>query len=107
LSIENYIKKNQELIGSQRDTLTRTVEVSNQYIEKFNVIESGLKGIFNQVQVGLKDYQTTTAENLNRYLKEFTTQLTNAQNGLGSNISNLSEIADELAEQVEKFNNRR
>lgn len=105
--IENYLKKNHELIGSQREILTKTVEVSNQYVDKFNIIESGLKGIFNQVQLGLKDYQTTTAENLNRYLREFTTQLTSAQNGLESNISNLSEIAEELTEQVEKFNTRR
>lgn len=106
-SIENYIKKNHELIGSQRDTLAKTVDVSNQYVEKFNIIESGLKGIFNQVQLGLKDYQNTTAENLNRYLREFTTQLTSAQQGLESNISNLSDIADNLTEQVEKFNSRR
>lgn len=106
-SIDGYIKRNQELLGTQRDTLGKAVEVSDSYIHKFNVIENGLKGIFGQVQTGLRDYQTTTAENLNRYLTEFATQLTSAHQGLESNISNLSEIADDLTEQIEKFNSRR
>ncbi|RKD90046.1 MotA/TolQ/ExbB proton channel family protein [Mangrovibacterium diazotrophicum] len=106
-SIENYIKKNHELLGTHQETLGKAVEASDQYIKKFNVIESGLTGIFGQVQTGLQDYQTVTAQNLNHYLREFTTQLTNAQKGLESNIANLSEIAEDLTEQIEKYNGRR
>lgn len=51
----------------------------------------------------LKEYETTTASNLNTYLSEFTTILKDAQEGLASNVGGLSDIVDELNEQIEKM----
>ena len=106
-SIKDYLDNNKELVDKYRIILNSTLAASEKYVQRFEVIDSGLKGIFNQIQIGLKDYQTITAENLNKYLREFTSQLTNAHKGLESNILSLSEITEELTEQIENLNRRK
>lgn len=104
INTRDYLEKNIKLGESQQEILDATVETSELYVEQFSKIESGLKGIFSEVQTGLKDYQAVTAESLNLYLKEFTTTLTSAQKGLESNVSVLVEIADDLTEQAVLIN---
>jgi hypothetical protein len=77
------------------------------YAARFETIESGLSGIFDQIQTGLKDYQKTTGENLNQYLKQFSTILTAAHQGLENNVSGLNDITEELTEQIEKLTRRK
>ena len=84
-----------------------TKEVAEIYGKRFETIETGLTGIFEQIQTGLKDYQKTTASNLNQYLTEFSTTLTAAHQGLENNVSGLNDITEELTEQIEKMVNRR
>jgi ABC-type transporter Mla subunit MlaD len=102
-SIGNYINRNNELLNNQSVSLEKTKEVAVFYSERFATIETGLKGIFDQIQIGLKDYQTTTAENLNKYLSEFSIVLNEAHQGLEKNVSGLNEITDELNDQIEKL----
>ncbi len=78
-------------------------DTANDYSAKFGIIEKGLTGIFDQIQTGLKDYQATTQEGLNKYLGGFTTSLSNANQGLESAISGLTEISEELTEQIDKL----
>lgn len=104
MNIEGFIKRNQEIIHSQKEVLEKTQNVSESYINRFGIIENGLKNIFAEVQTGLQEYQKTTAYNLNHYLKEFSTQLTSAQDALSSNVGELSDLTNELTEQVERFN---
>ena len=106
-SIDNYIGRNEDLLNHQEETLQKTKEVTEIYSKRFRIIESGLSGIFDQIQTGLKDYQKTTASNLNQYLTEFSTTLTAAHQGLESNVSILNDITEELTEQIEKMVNRR
>jgi len=101
-SISDYVSKNDSLLEAHRKTLDKTKDVSEAYANRFETIEGGLKGIFDQLQIGLKDYQTTTAENLNKYLKEFSSVLTSALEGVENNVTGLNEIAEELTEQVQK-----
>ena len=102
-SINDYVNRNNGLLDKQKETQEKTKEVLDISVNRFALIESGLTGIFSQLQQGLKEYETTTASNLNTYLREFTTTLTNAQEGLASNVGGLSDIADELSEQIEKM----
>jgi len=106
-SISDYVNKNNELLNHHEDVLSKSRNIASDYANKFEVIEKGLKGIFDQIQIGLKDYQKITAENLNKYLTEFSSVLTSATDGLGSSVNGLSEISEELQEQLEKFNSKR
>lgn len=103
VSINTYINKNQELLKDHNSTLEFAKETANDYSAKFGIIEKGLIGIFDQIQTGLKDYQVTTKGNLNEYLGEFTTTLTNAHQGLESAVNGLSEISEELVDQIDKL----
>ena len=105
-SISEYVNKNDELLENHRKTLDKTKDVSEAYANRFETIEGGLKGIFNQLQIGLKDYQTITAENLNSYLTEFSSVLITALEGVENNVTGLNEVAEELTEQVQKIRNQ-
>lgn len=102
-SIENYVHKNENLLTHQEDTLKKTKDVAEEYGRRFETIEQGLTGIFGQIQAGLKDYQKTTADNLNQYLSEFSTTLTKAHEGLESTVNHVAEINEELTGQIEKL----
>jgi hypothetical protein len=106
-SINDYIDRNNELLNYQQEVTQNTKNVSELYAARFETIESGLSGIFDQIQTGLKDYQKTTGENLNQYLKQFSTILTAAHQGLENNVSGLNDITEELTEQIEKLTRRK
>ena len=106
-SINDYIERNNRLMNYQQETLQKTKDISETYSARFVTIENGLSGIFDQIQAGLKDYQKTTGENLNQYLKQFSTVLTAAHQGLENNVSGLNDIAEELTEQIEKLTRRK
>jgi hypothetical protein len=106
-SIDNYVDRNENLLNHQEKTLQKTKDVAEIYGKRFETIESGLSGIFDQIQTGLKDYQKTTASNLNQYLTEFSTTLTAAHQGLENNVSGLNDITEELTDQIERMVNRK
>ena len=106
-SLNDYINRNNELLNYQQEVTQNTKKVSEIYSTRFETIEKGLTGIFDQIQTGLKDYQKTTGENLNQYLKQFSTILTAAHQGLENNVSGLNDIAEELTDQIEKLTRRR
>jgi predicted nucleic acid-binding Zn-ribbon protein len=102
-SINNYVAKNENLLNHQEDTLRKTKDIAEEYGSRFESIEQGLTSIFGQIQTGLKDYQKTTADNLNQYLSEFSTTLTKAHEGLESTVNHVAEINEELTGQIEKL----
>lgn len=106
-SINSYIERNNQLLTYQQEVSEKTKNVSELYSQRFETIEAGLTGIFEQIQTGLKDYQKTTGENLNQYLKQFSTILTAAHQGLENNVSGLNDITEELTDQIDKLNRRR
>jgi len=106
-SINDYVERNNRLLNYQQETLQKTKDISETYSARFVTIENGLSGIFDQIQAGLKDYQKTTSENLNQYLKQFSTVLTAAHQGLENNVSGLNDITEELTEQIEKLTRRK
>lgn len=106
-TIKSYISDNQELLEKHKNALEIAKDTAHDYSTKFGTIQNGLTGIFNQIQIGLKDYQDTTRNNLNEYLSGFSTSLSNAYQGLESAVSGLSEINEELVEQIDKLANIR
>ena len=84
-------------------TIDKTQGVSEAYIDKFETIENGLQGIFEHLQKGLVEYQTTTSGTLNEYLVSFSTSLKDSQDGLGNILVSLNEMVDDLTESVDKL----
>ncbi|MCW0482983.1 MotA/TolQ/ExbB proton channel family protein [Gaoshiqia sediminis] len=106
-SISDYVERNNRLLNYQQETLQKTKDISETYSARFVTIENGLSGIFDQIQTGLKDYQKTTGENLNQYLKLFSSTLTSSVEALESSVSGLTDFTDELNDLVERIANKR
>jgi predicted nucleic acid-binding Zn-ribbon protein len=96
--------KQNNLLVDINKTIDKTQGVSEAYIDKFETIESGLQGIFEHLQKGLIEYQTTTSGTLNEYLVSFSTSLKDSQDGLGNILVSLNEMVDDLTESVDKLN---
>jgi methyl-accepting chemotaxis protein len=92
-----------DLLLEINKTVDRTKNVSGTYIENFKTIEEGLQGIFEHLQKGLLEYQTTTSGTLNEYLVSFSTSLKDSQDGLGNILGSLNEMVDDLTESVDKL----
>jgi hypothetical protein len=92
-----------DLLLEINKTVDRTQNVSGTYIENFKTIEEGLQGIFEHLQKGLLEYQTTTSGTLNEYLVSFSTSLKDSQDGLGNILGSLNEMVDDLTESVDKL----
>lgn len=102
-SISEFVVRNENLLNNQKVMLEKTRDIASEYGDSFVTIKEGLSGIFGQIQEGLKDYKKTTADVLNEYLTSFSTTLTKAHEGLENTVSGLTEINEELSEQLERF----
>lgn len=90
-------------INSQRgidditELLGETEKMSSEYVEKFEIIKQGIGGIFAQLQAGLSEYSKTVQVSTQKYLDQYSVNLTDV-------IVKLSGIADALVTQVEELN---
>lgn len=83
--------------------VSNSQKVSQDYVTKFETIEKGLSGIFNELQKGLVEYQTTTSGTLNEYLQEFSTAVKDSHTGLSSIVGSLDQMVDDLTESVDNL----
>ncbi len=102
-----FLAGNSETISEIQKSLTRAKEVSADYAQKFVIIETGLQGIFNQIQSGLEDYKGTVGESLESFLGKYTEALTKTAESLAGASAKQEDILEELTEQLSKFNGRR
>ncbi|MCD8406401.1 MotA/TolQ/ExbB proton channel family protein [Tenacibaculum dicentrarchi] len=109
-SIDTHKKEVLSISSSQNNllldinkTIDKTQNVSGTYIQNFETIEEGLQGIFEHLQKGLLEYQTTTSGTLNEYLVSFSTSLKDSQDGLNSILGNLNDMVEDLTESVDKL----
>lgn len=91
------------LLANINKSIDKSQGVSESYINKFETIEDGLQGIFEHLQKGLLEYQTTTSGTLNEYLVSFSTSLKDSQEGLSAILGSLNEMVEDLAESVDKL----
>ena len=96
-----WLEANRGNLDALRGALDESRRVGADYAEKFGVIEGGLKSVFGELQDGLGAYQSSTRESLNRYLGEFTEQLSTAASALSGSVSALDESLNELVDAVE------
>ncbi|MBQ2259071.1 MAG: hypothetical protein II339_02280, partial [Spirochaetales bacterium] len=79
------------------ELLGETEKMSSEYVEKFEIIKQGIGGIFAQLQAGLSEYSKTVQVSTQKYLDQYSVNLTDV-------IVKLSGIADALVTQVEELN---
>ncbi len=102
-----FLQKNSITIDEIQKSLTQSKDVSADYAQKFEIIEKGLQGIFAQLQTGLEQYQNTVRDSVQKYLDDYTNQLTKAAESLAGASSKQEDILEELTEQLSKLISRR
>ena len=97
-------------INSQRgidditELLGETEKMSNEYVEKFEIIKQGIGGIFAQLQAGLSEYSRTVQATTQKYLDQYSTNLTSTTDALSNAIQLQNEVVETL---VDSLNNRK
>lgn len=102
-----FLQNNSSTIQEIQKSLSTAKDVSNDYAQKFGIIEKGLQEIFAKINSGLKDYQTTVSQSLETFLGKYTEHLTKTAESLASASSKQEDILEELTEQLSKMNGRR
>ena len=83
---EKYLTANRETTKLIQEALKDSQNLLNDFVQKFETIDTGLQGIFKEIQTGLDNYSTTTRESINTYLGDFSDQLTRASAALAGSV---------------------
>lgn len=102
--IEEMQRSNQGSIENLYKLLNDTGEMTEGYVEKFDIIKEGIGGIFQQLQNGLSEYSRTVQASTQKYLDQYTASLTNTTDSLSSAIRELDDAVEML---VDTFNSRK
>lgn len=104
---KEVLEKNEQSLIVLNNSLDKANEVSENYVNRFDTIETGLQGIFSEITKGLNDYQVAVGSSLEDYLGKYTEALNKTASSLAQAASQQSEIIEELSEQLSKFNNNK
>jgi methyl-accepting chemotaxis protein len=104
---EVFLQKNVETVEAVRTTLDRAKDVSSEFATKFDIIEKGLQGIFEQIDSGLKGYRDTIGESLQKYLSNYSEALTTTAGSLTAVVEKQEDILEELSEQISRIEFKR
>ena len=107
---ETFVEENAKYFAANRETTQQlqniqkqSMQLLNDFTQRFQTIHTGLTGIFEGVEEGLTSYSITTRESINNYLKEFSGQLTEAAAALNSGVEALGESVEGLTDMVEEL----
>jgi hypothetical protein len=98
--MEEIQRNSQRGIDSLTALLSNTGEMSQDYVEKFEIIKQGLGSIFAQLQQGLSEYSRTVQATTQRYLDQYSTSLTNTTDALSTTIQQQNEVVEMLVESL-------
>ena len=102
--MEEIQRNNHRGIEAITSLLNQSGEVSQDYVEKFEIIKQGLGSIFSQLQNGLTEYSRTVQHTTQQYLDQYSTSLTTTTDALSSTIQQQNEVVEML---VESLNSRK
>ncbi len=102
-----FLENNSETIQEIQETLETAKKVADDYANKFGIIEKGLQNVFQEVNTGLKDYQSAVSTSLSSFLGTYTENLTKTAEALEGASSKQEDILEELTEQISKLNGGR
>lgn len=101
-----FLQNNFSTIAEIQKSLETAKTVSADYAQKFEIIEKGLQGIFVQINDGLKSYEQTVNENLQKYLSEFTKSLTSTAESLAGASKEHKELINDLGDLLDGIKNK-
>lgn len=90
----------QQGIDQIAEILKDSGELSEEYVQKFEVIKEGLASIFSQLQIGLNEYSRTVKDSTDKYLSQYTSSLTQTAGALASAIERQNEITEMLTDTI-------
>ena len=95
--------RTQQAIDAVVELLNNSGQMSEEYAEKFATIQAGLTGIFAQIQKGLTEYSQTMQASTQKYLEQYSMNLTKTTDALASTISQQGEIAELFVDALDKY----
>ena len=101
-------KLNQLQLSSQRsidqiaELFRGSGQMSADYAQKFELIKQGLSGIFVDLQNGLTEYSRTVQATTQKYLDQYSSNLTQTTDALASTIQQQGEIVEMLNDTLSK-----
>lgn len=100
--METLQRKSQDNIDSIESLLKESGDLSQGYVEKFDIIRQGLSGIFSQLQKGLSEYSITVHATTQKYLEQYSKSLTDTTDALAGNIQQMNEVVETLVDALNK-----
>lgn len=88
----------QKGIDHVAELLKNSGEMTDEYAQKFEIIKQGLSDIFDHLQKGLTEYSRTVQATTQKYLDQYTTNLTQTTDALSSTIQQQNEVVEMLNE---------
>ena len=104
VKMEEMQRNSQHGIDAVTHLLNSSGEMSQDYVEKFEIIKQGIGSIFTQIQAGLSEYSRTVQTNTQVFLDKYSSSLKDTTDALASAIQLQSEVVDDL---VETLNSRK
>jgi methyl-accepting chemotaxis protein len=101
-----FLQNNSSTIDEIQKSLIKAKDVSSDYAQKFEIIEKGLQGIFVQINDGLKSYEQTVNENIQKYLSEFTKSLTSTAESLAGASKEHKDLINDLGDLLDGIKNK-
>ena len=104
LKMEEMQRNSQRGIDAVTHLLNSSGEMSQEYVEKFEIIKQGIGSIFTQIQAGLSEYSRTVQTNTQVFLDKYSSSLKDTTDALASAIQLQNEVVENL---VETLNSRK
>lgn len=92
-------------VASAESLMNQSSRMSQDYVNKFDVIKSELSSIFEQLQRGMSEYSRTVQNTTQGYLDQYTRSLNDTVKSLNSAIEQENEVVENLLDFLGK--NRR
>ena len=93
----------QKGIDQVSEMLKNSGQLSDEYVQKFNLIKQGLGSIFSQLQSGLTEYSRTVKDTTDKYLASYTSSLTQTTGALASTIERQNEVTEMLTDTISRY----
>lgn len=93
----------QKGIDQVTEMLKNSGELSDEYVQKFDLIKQGLGSIFSQLQSGLTEYSRTVKDTTDMYLASYTSSLTQTTGALASTIERQNEVTEMLTDTISRY----
>lgn len=93
----------QKGINQVTEMLKNSGQLSDEYVQKFDLIKQGLGSIFSQLQSGLTEYSRTVKDTTDKYLASYTSSLTQTTGALASTIERQNEVTEMLTDTISRY----